>query len=64
MNMVEALTKEIERNRELLEMYKTIPTGKFAEIMIDKSIKEAVEALASQDVVRILRAYESIKNNE
>lgn len=63
-NVAEALEEEIARNRKLLELYKTIPTGAFGAMMIEKSISEAVDALASQDVVRIVTAYESIKNNE
>lgn len=63
-NLSEALTKEIQRNRELLEMYKTIPTGVFGAIMIDADIKAAVNALATGDVVQMARAYEAIKDNE
>jgi hypothetical protein len=64
MNVAEALVKEIERNRELLKLYQEIPTGVFGATMIDLDIKNAVEALASGDVVKIVEAYEAIKNNE
>jgi hypothetical protein len=63
-NLAEALAKEIERNRELLEEYKKIPTGAFGAMMINRDINNAIEALASGDVIQILLAYESIKNNE
>jgi hypothetical protein len=63
-NIAEALAKEIERNRELLEEYKKIPTGVFGAMMIDLDIKNAVEALASGDVIKILEAYEAMKDNE
>lgn len=64
MNLAEALAKEIDRNRELLEEYKKIPTGIFGAMMIDQDIKAAVDALASGDVVKIAQAYEAIKDNE
>ena len=63
-NLPEAMEKEIQRNRELLEVYKTIPTGGFGATMIDGDIKEGIAALASGDVIRILRSYESLKGNE
>lgn len=63
-NVAEALVDEIDRNRKLLELYKEIPTGAFGAMMIDRDIKNAVEALASGDVVKIVEAYEAIKNNE
>lgn len=64
MNMAEALAKEIERNRELLKLYQEIPTGVFGAMMIDLDIKNAVEALASGDAIKIIETYESMKDNE
>ena len=63
-NLPEAMEKQIERNRELLEIYKTIPTGGFGATMIAHDIREGIAALASGDVIRILRSYESLKGNE
>lgn len=63
-NVAEALADEIERNRKLLELYKEIPTGAFGAMMIEYDIKNAVDALASGDVVKIVEAYEAIKDNE
>ena len=63
-SVAEALVDEIDRNRKLLELYKEIPTGAFGAMMIDADIKNAVEALASGDVVKIVEAYEAIKDNE
>ena len=63
-NLPEAMEKEIQRNRELLYVYKKIPTGVFGAMMIDRDIKEGVASLASGDVIRILRSYESLKGNE
>ncbi len=63
-NLPEAMEKEIQRNRELLDVYNTIPTGIFAASMIERDIIKAISALASGDVIRILRSYESLKGNE
>jgi hypothetical protein len=62
----EALAKEIERNRELLETYKELPgnVGIFGAIWINRDINHAIEALASGDVVEMIKAYESMKDNE
>ena len=63
-NLAEVLDYEINRNRELLDDYRKIPTGGFGASMIDLDIRHAVSALASGDVIQILRAYEAMKNNE
>jgi hypothetical protein len=61
----EVLVREIERNRELLETYKALPgdVGIFGGIWINRSINRAIEALASGDVVEMIKAYESMKDN-
>lgn len=61
----ELLAKEIERNRELLEMYKELPggVGVFGAAFINRDINYAIEALASGDVVEMIKAYESMKDN-
>ncbi len=63
-NLPEAMAREIQRNRELLDVYKTIPTGGFGAASIDLDIREGIAALASGDVIRILRSYEALKENE
>ena len=63
-NLPEAMEKEIQRNRELLDVYRTIPTGGFGATMIARDIREGIAALASGDVIRILRVYEALKGNE
>ena len=60
----DVLPEEIKRNRELLEQYKEIGVaGGFGAAMIEEDIDRAVNALASGDVVRMLKAYEAMKNN-
>ena len=61
-SLAEALPKEIERCQELLQAYNEIGTaGVFASTMIKKDIKEAIEALASDDVVRMIKAYKALE---
>lgn len=62
MNLVEGLNKEIERCQELLIAYHDIgPPGAFASVMIKSEIKEGLDSLVSGDVVRMMKAYESLK---
>ena len=63
-NLPEAMEKQIQRNRGLVKVYNSIPTGIFAASMIERDIIKAISALASGDVIRILRSYESLKGNE
>jgi hypothetical protein len=63
-NMAEALLKEIKRNRELLEEYRKIPTGWFGAAAIEADLEFAEAALASGDVIEILKAYGRMENNE
>lgn len=53
--------KEQARVRELLAIYKTIPTGVFGAAMIEQALRRADEAAISGDVVAILRSYEELK---
>lgn len=63
-NLAEGLEKEIQRNRDLLEEYKQIPTGGFGAMVLEKYIRDAVAALASGDVVKMAQAYEAMKDSE
>jgi argininosuccinate lyase len=65
-NVAEALAQEIKRCQELVEEYRKLPkgVGSFAAVMIQRDIDDAVNALASRDVVKIIMAYEAIKGDE
>lgn len=59
-----ALPKEQERVRGLLENYLVIgPAGAFGATMIRASLKEAEEAAISGNVVRMIAAYERLKEH-
>lgn len=57
----EDFPKEQARVRELLTEYEKIPMGAFAAIMIKDSLKKAEEAAMSDDIVKLLVAYEDLK---
>lgn len=60
-NLMEATLKELNRNRELLEEYKKIPTGAFGAMMIKQQIERTEKAIASSDVVELLVCYQQLK---
>jgi len=61
MNILDALRNEIDRNKELVEIYKTIPTGGFGKMMIERDIKLAEDAIAEQDTVQMLTSSPSFR---
>ena len=44
----ERLTQQLSRCRELVKVYRTIPTGTFGAVMIEKDIENGEKALASE----------------
>jgi len=64
MNLIEALQKELDRNKELLQLYKSIPTGMFGAMMIESKITEAEKAIASGDTVAMVHCLKELRNSE
>lgn len=57
--------KQQERVREVLKIYESIGTpGLFGAAMICIALGEAEQAMASGDIIAILRAYEKLKGIE
>ncbi len=62
MNLAESLPQEIARVRdEIIPVYERFPGAQFAVWMMEKDLVEAENALASQDVIAMLRAYDALK---
>ena len=62
MSLGEALPKEQARVRELLcEYVKLGPAGTFGAVMLRAALLEADESAMSGDLVRMIRAYEALK---
>ena len=64
MILMEGLLAEIKRNRELVEVYKTIPSGKFAQTMLQRDIEDAEEAIKNGDTISMIRCYNTLEGNE
>ena len=62
----EEILVELERNRELLLVYQSLPDniGAFGATMINQDISFAEKALVENDVVNILQAYAKLKQNK
>lgn len=58
----EDFPNQLARARTILGQYKDIgPAGQFGAMMIEQTIQEADRAIASGDIVEILRSYEALK---
>lgn len=58
----EDFPKQQARVREVLGLYRDIgPNGMFGATMIEQTLREADEAQASGDIVRILQSYQALK---
>jgi hypothetical protein len=61
-SLAEALPLEIKRVQELIELYRSIgPAGVFAIGFMRYSLGRAIEAMASGDLVGMIRAYDDLK---
>jgi hypothetical protein len=61
-NLAEALPKEIARVRDdLIPVYQKFATGALAVWMMRKDIEKAEQAIAAQDTVEMLRAYQALE---
>lgn len=63
-SLAEALPEEMARVRELLPLYDEIPTGVFAATLMRAALDNAARAMASGDVVAMVRAYAELKDFE
>ncbi len=61
MNLVEGLSKEIERVTEVREAYKEIPTGVFAVMSMDAALKEAHEVMGRGDPLEMIPVLKELQ---
>lgn len=66
MNLIEGVLQEMNRVRELLPLYKSLPdgVGMFGASVIENNIKRAEHVIASGDVVEMLQVYHDLKECE
>ncbi len=55
------LPVEQARVRKVLAIYQSIPEGIFGAAMIEQSLKDADEAVMSGDIIKMLAAYNDLK---
>jgi hypothetical protein len=61
-SLAEALPAEMARVREVLGHYRELgPVGMFGAHFIEADLREADQAVMSGDVVRMLRAFETLQ---
>jgi len=57
----EQYPKEQARCRELLKVYREIPTGAFGAAVIEQALREADEAAISSDLPRMIAAFKAMR---
>jgi len=63
-NLMEGLLQELNRNRELLSIYRSIPEGAYGALIIERDITDGERAIADNDVVAMLRSYKKLQENK
>ena len=65
-SLAEAFPAEQARARHLLSVYRDLPdgVGAFGAMMIEATLADADRAIASGDVIAMIRAYEALKDLE
>ena len=61
MNLVDGFKQELERARELLIAYESIPTGIFGAVVVKDAIDKAETSMLTGDVVEMIHAYNVLK---
>lgn len=59
--LADGLPRQQKRCRELLSVYKSIPTGGFGAAIIEEALARSDRAVASGDVVEMLRSYKELE---
>lgn len=62
-NIIEGIQQQCDRARAILPHYEELgPVGVFGATVIREAIKEGEAAIASDDVVRMVRAYKELED--
>lgn len=61
-NLMDGLFSEMERVRELRKMYESIgQAGAFGVVMLNQALELAEQSIKENDVVKMLQAYQALK---
>jgi len=62
-NLIEGLQKEMNRVREMMVEYRSLPKGAgcFAASLMELNIKNAEEAISEGDAIKMIEALKSLK---
>jgi hypothetical protein len=64
-NLIDALLRELNRNRELLAEYENIGApGMFGATMLRQSIRRAENSISTGNVFEMLQAFEDLKQSK
>ena len=64
MNLIDGLNTELKRAKELLDAYRSIPTGGFGAAMIQQTIDHAESSMQTGNTVEMVKAYQRLQNLE
>jgi len=64
MNLIEGLLSEMDRCRDLIKIYDTIPAGAFGAAMIKQDIVAAEKAISSGDTISMIQCYKALKDSK
>lgn len=65
-NLIEGLQREMNRVREIIKEYESLPknAGALAAMMMKQSIKNAEEKIAAGDTIEMIQAYSELETYE
>lgn len=64
-NLIEAIQKECKRVREIVPHYEAIgPVGIFGKTMLEGAIRKGEQAIASGEVIAMVRALDELRGCE
>lgn len=63
-NLIEGLQEEMNRVREVVKVYKSVPMGFIAAGLMEMDIAEAEHAIASGDTIAMIKVFPKLKQWE
>lgn len=60
-NLMQGLCEEIDRVKEILKVYESIPTGHFAAFFMKQDIENAENARTTEDIIQMMASYVKLK---